>query len=480
MRLRDLSHTTGVRHALLFLALFAASSALLFSFLYHNTAGYLKSDVDDWLTSRLAIFVEMSESELIERLNNHVDVDPANQRPFTLFDDSGQRIAGNAVTLPMASPPIDGLFEFEFRQNGESALYRGLAHRLPSGDLLLVARDVEEMNEFVERLVGAMASGGMIVLVIGLIGAAIAGAGTLRRIDAVTKAIERIVKGDLSERLPTHGTSGDLNRLVIVVNGMLDEIERLMHEIKGVSDNIAHDLRTPLTRLLAGLERGHRRANSVNEYAATVSEAINETKVVLATFAAMLRIAEVEDGARRAGFTTVDLATVATDVMELYEPFAEVNGISLSLETDGHDAIALRGDPSLLFEAIGNLVDNAIKFTPSGGAVTVRIFQEKTRLGVAVSDTGPGIPVDKREAVLQRFYRIEKGRTTPGSGLGLALVAAVARLHGLQLTIEDASPGCRVTLWTNGNRAGNGVAPVGDGSAAAAGSVAAKTVGDKA
>jgi signal transduction histidine kinase len=219
-----------------------------------------------------------------------------------------------------------------------------------------------------------------------------------------------------------------------------------MHEVKGVTDEIAHDLRTPLTRLLAGLERARRRARSAEEYGSAVDEAIAETKGILATFAALLRIAEVEAGARRAGFTTLDLNTLAADVTDFYEPLAERKGISLSLENEGAPA-EIAGDPSLLFEAIGNLVDNAIKFTPPSGRVTLRILGGNDRLGFEVSDTGPGIPETDRNVVLQRFHRAERSRHTPGSGLGLSLVAAVARLHGLRLAIEDAAPGCRVRLW---------------------------------
>jgi len=309
----------------------------------------------------------------------------------------------------------------------------------------MVAQDMRDSVEFRDLLLEAMASGGLVVLILGLIGAAIIGAGALGRIDGVTRAIERIVDGDLSERLPSGGTDGDLDRLIHVVNRMLDEIERLMHEVKGVTDDIAHDLRTPLTRLLAGLERARRRASSVEEYADAVEQAIAESKGMLATFGALLRIAEVEAGARRGGFTTVDLTTVAADVTDFYEPLAERNRISLSLDADGVSA-EMPGDPSLLFEAMGNLVDNAIKYTPAGGRVTLRIFSGNDRLGIEVTDTGPGIPETDRNIVLRRFHRIEKCRHTPGSGLGLSLVAAVAKLHGLHLAIEDADPGCRVTL----------------------------------
>jgi signal transduction histidine kinase len=296
-----------------------------------------------------------------------------------------------------------------------------------------------------------MASGALVVLALGMTGAVLTGAGALGRIDGVAQAIERIVNGDLSGRLPTSRKGGDVNRLIQVVNRMLDEIERLMNDVKGVTEDIAHDLRTPLTRLLAGLERVRRRDATAEEYVAAVDEAIVETKGILTTFGALLRIAEVEAGARRAGFRTLDLTTVATDVAELYEPMAETKHILLSVENDVATAGAeMAGDPNLLFEAIGNLVDNAIKFTPPGGQVGLRILRRKDRLGVEVSDTGPGIPEAERDAVLRRFHRVEKCRSTPGSGLGLSLVAAVAKLHGLDLVIEDARPGCRVTLWRDG------------------------------
>jgi signal transduction histidine kinase len=296
-----------------------------------------------------------------------------------------------------------------------------------------------------------MLSGGLVVLVLGLVGGMMVGAGAAGRIESVTQAIERIIDGDLSGRLPSGRRGGDLNRLIRVVNRMLDENERLMREVKGVTEDIAHDLRTPLTRLLAGLERAHRRAGSVDEYAAAVDEAIAETKGVLATFGALLRIAEIEAGARKAGFARLDLDIVVADVAELYEPVAESKGIGFSRESDrGNSGVEIAGDPSLMFEAIGNLVDNAIKFTPAGGRVTLRTFEASDRLGVEVSDTGPGIPESERDAVLRRFHRVEKCRHTPGSGLGLSLVAAVAKLHGLNLAIEDARPGCRVRLWRDG------------------------------
>lgn len=451
MRLSDLRRTTSFRLALLFLALFGAASLTLFGFLYWQTAGYLKGGTDEWLAREIRSLVAASPSQLIEHLQEHAAHDPEANRPFALFDAAGNKVEGNLANLPTSSLPSDRPFDFSLNRGGEAVPFRGVARRLPSGDIVLVSQNVREMHEFRELLVGAMGWGGLLVLIMGLAGATAIGAGSVRRIDEVTGAIERIVKGNLAGRLPTRGTAGDLDRLVDVVNGMLDDIERLMHEVKGVSDAVAHDLRTPLTRLLAGLERAGRRAASVDEYAAAVDEAIGETKAVLSTFGAMLRISEVEDGARRAGFKTLDLAAIAADVTEFYQPLAEAKAVWFSLKDESGGSARIAGDPSLLFEAIGNLVDNAIKFTPSGSRVTVRVFCENERLGIIVADTGPGIPAEEREAVLRRFYRAERSRHTSGSGLGLSLVAAVARLHGLDLVIEDAKPGCSVTLRGESN-----------------------------
>jgi signal transduction histidine kinase len=305
---------------------------------------------------------------------------------------------------------------------------------------------MDAQRAFAEVLINAFIWGGVITALIGLAGAAFIGAGAVRRIDGVTLAIQRIVNGDLSERLPTHGQTDDLDRLAIVINGMLGEIERLMQEVKGVCDNIAHDLRTPLTRLLAGMERMRRRAVSSEDYAAAVDDAILETKDVLNTFAAILRISEVESGARRAGFTDADLSEVVADAVEFYEPVAEARGVRLVHLAPEGAPVMMRGDPSLLFEAVGNLVDNALKFTPRGGRVTVCGFARTGAIGFEVTDTGPGIPAEEAACVLRRFYRAESSRNTPGSGLGLALVAAVARLHGMELAISDAQPGCRITI----------------------------------
>lgn len=446
-RLSDLGQTTSFRLGLLFAGLFGAASLFLFGFVYLRTFEYMSQDVHGWLARETAGRAVMPAAELKRTLSARTKAEPDKTRTIALFSSTAQWLAGDPAALPSPLPPEDQAFHLTLQRRGLDAPFLGMVHHLSSGEILLIARDMRDIDGFRQTLLSSLLSAGAVALLLALIGATITGMGALGRIDRVTRAIERIVSGNLSERLPSDGRGGDLDRLIQVVNRMLDEIERLMHEVKGVTENIAHDLRTPLTRLLAGLQRVRRRGTTVAEYEAAVDETMVEAKEILSTFSALLRIAEVESGARRAGFRPLDLNTVAADVVELYEPVAEGKGISLLLEVAGETSADVVGDSSLLFEALSNLVDNAIKYSPSGSRVTVRVLTTEGRLGVEVNDTGRGIPEAEREAVLRRYHRLDKSRTAPGSGLGLSLVAAVAKLHELHLAIEDACPGCRITLW---------------------------------
>jgi signal transduction histidine kinase len=446
VRLTDLPRTTSFRLSVLFLALFGVSSGLFCGFLYWQATSYLNSSVDHWI-QRDSVMYLTAPGEIVQRLQTHAERDPDAWRPFGLFDSSGRFIAGNLRALPERPVSFGRYFEYKLKRNGKDAPFRGVGYRMANDDILILSYNVNEIYGFKHVLLDAMAWGGVLVFGVGIAGAVMTGLGAVRQINGITGAVERIVTGNLAERLPTRRGAGDLDRLVYLVNGMLDDIERLMREVKGVTDDIAHDLRTPLTRLLGGLERARRRTTtSTEEYSRAVDSAIAETKAVLGTFSALLRIAEVEDGARRAGFTRIDLGQIAADVVEFHAPVAEERGVSLSFDTDSSSLTQMWGDPSLMFEAISNLVDNAIKFSPAGGCVGVRTFCYKGRIGVAVSDNGPGIPIHERDAVLRRFHRLEKSRHTPGSGLGLSLVAAVAKLHGLTLTIDSSYPGSCVTL----------------------------------
>jgi signal transduction histidine kinase len=272
------------------------------------------------------------------------------------------------------------------------------------------------------------------------------GLGSLRRLDAVTATIRQIVGGDLSQRLPTHRRHDDLDSLVRVVNGMLDEIERLMNEVKGVCDAIAHDLRTPLTSMIAGLERVQRRGQTHDDYRQALDDTLADATGMLHTFNSLLRISEIESGVRRQGFVPVNFAAIVKDVYEYYEASAEEKALNYRCEVDDNSDFGLEGDPNLLFEALANLIENAIKFSPPGGAVTVRLGRIEGRVQLSVHDTGPGIPESEHQAVFKRFYRGETSRHTPGNGLGLSLANAVAAMHCMTLTFDRVVTGCRVVL----------------------------------
>lgn len=448
MRIIELYRTTGFRLALSFLALFGLTSVVLYTFIDIEVKDFLTEKVDDWVLREGRSLTKLNVQTIAARLDNRKNGEFDAERPMTLFNAAHERLAGSPIPFPMGYDGATTPFEFGADSGMPGVPFRGLTWTLPGGEILLVAESISEVKEFNEVLFGAMLLAGGCTALFGLAGAVLIGTGAVRHFDAVTQATRKIVAGDLSGRLPSQGVGGDTGRLIAVVNEMLDEIERLMREVKGVCDNIAHDLRTPLTRLLAGLDRARRRATNVEDYANSVDEAIVETQGILKTFAALLRISEVEDGARRAGFVPVDLAAIVADAIELYEPLAEEKEINLTSSIQESDPRPLPGDPSLLFEAVANLIDNALKFSPKGGNVEVHLERKGDLTRLRVTDDGPGIPEADRANVLRRFYRAEPSRHAPGNGLGLSLVAAIARLHGIKLDIAGGT-GTTVTLEHN-------------------------------
>ena len=449
MRLTDLHRTTSFRLATLFLAMFGVVSLLLFAYLYFEITGFEIERVDDWLQREHAALVREGPDELVARFDHESQFDPRHQRPFALFDTQGKHIAGGLPGDRPELPYFDRPFSTRLELPEQNVPARCIAARIPDGRTALLCQNTRELDHFDEELLHALVSAGVLMLFTGLIGAAIVGVSAVRRLDAVTRSIEEIVAGNLSRRLPVHAKQDDIDRLVRVVNGMLDEIERLMQEVKGVCDAIAHDLRTPLTRLMAGLERAQRRAASEEEYRAATESAIVELGGILRTFNALLRISEIESNARHGNFVTVDLAAVVDDVIEFYEPTAEEKRVTLDYRRTASGSIELEGDRNLLFEAIANVVENAIKFAPEEGHVSVDLFRDAAGFGITIADDGPGIEPDERQAVLRRFYRGEASRHTPGNGLGLSLTHAVAGMHDMSIRFNDVPTGCSVTLRGN-------------------------------
>lgn len=451
MRLLEVRRTSGFRVACLFFATFGSASLALSGFLYLDTRSYGRKAAFEWVEWESKHLLGLTPHVLRERINDSDDFAEGG-RPLVLFGADHVRRAGAQIPYPENAPLNRPFILTEQTPQGPRTLFSQMT-RLPGGEYVLVSRSAKDLESLEKALVQTFSWGMAATVIIGLVGAVIFGAGSLRQNDSITKAVERIMRGDLSERLPTRGVSADLAHLTRIVNDMLDQLERLMLEIKGVNENIAHDLRTPLTRVVGILERSLRKADSVEAFRACNEDALAEVKDIVIRFSALLRISEMEDRLRRSGFTHVDLARLLEDAVEYYEPLALEREIRMIWERP-QEPCAVEGDPSLIFEAVSNLIDNALKFTPAGGEVEVQLMRDPP--GIRVSDTGTGIPAAELGAVRERYRR---GAFVPGQGgfgIGLSLVDSIARLHSAAFDITSDESGTRATLvWKPG------VAPVG-------------------
>ena len=365
---------------------------------------------------------------------------------------------------PTAEPDDDGWVEFRLREPvaGQPTATpvehaaRAKVFRLRGGLRLLVGRDVRELAATRALINDALAWGLAITAALALLGGWLMSAGVVRRIEAINEVGREIMDGDLSRRVSSDGSGDEFDQLAVNLNRMLARIEALMASVRQVSDNIAHDLRTPLSRLHTKLSQ-LRDTDLPAGSAVGVDAAINDAEELLSAFNALLRIARVESGSRRAAFTDLDPVPLLHDVTELYEPLAADKGQTLEVQpalpaTGGagnlpaDQGLRVHGDRDLLFQALANLLDNAIKYPPEGGRILLGVAAVDEALDISVTDTGPGIPSELRRKVLQRFYRIDESRSAPGHGLGLSLVQAVAQLHGAALRLDDAEPGLRVVL----------------------------------
>jgi len=429
------------------LAAFVCSSIVLFGLLYWLTSSYLMHEVDERLRGEFAEFHEIDRATAIETIGALSRRDVANMRPYGVFETNGTWLAGNVARLPKLKErkPFDYTQTIDDGGEKTTGHYRGIIIPTQGGLRIVVGHSIDEVRGFDRTLLKTLCAG---VALTSLLAFACGTALTYfsnRRIAAIGESAREIMTGKLGQRLPQRGTNGDLDRLTAIVNTMLDEIERLVDEVRGVCADVAHELRTPMTSLRAGLERSRRRGGSAQDYARAIDEAIGQSDIVLNRFTALLRIAEIESGSRRASFRKISLDAVMRDVAELYEPLAEHRQLSLTLNAS--TPVEVTGDFDLLFGAIENLVDNALKFTPEGGAVTLGIQMEGGQPLLVVTDTGPGIEPAERGEVLRMFYRSRtSAHSIPGHGLGLSLVAAIARVHDAAIEILDNEPGCRMQL----------------------------------
>lgn len=434
------------------LAVFISSAIALFGTLYWVTHGYLLHEVDERLLGEVAEFHSIGRDEAISDVAALSRRDVASSRPYGAFDANGRWLAGNIPMLPDAREGKPFYYDQAVADGNRvrDAHFRGIIVPTASGLRIVVGHSIDEIRNFDRMLVNVLCVGLTLTIILAVGCGAALNAMSNRRIRAISLTAGEIMAGQLSRRLPTRGTHHDLDRLAGIVNLMLDEIERLVAEVRGVCAGIAHDLRTPMTHLRAGLERARRRADTVAGYENAVDAAILQSDVVLNRFTALLRIAEIEADGRRASFGDVSLDTVLRDVVDLYEPAADQRGLSVSVQAP--ETVKVRGDVDLLFGAIENLLDNALKFTPGGGTITLGAGTDAGKPVLHVADSGPGIEVGEREAVLRPFYRgpSQQARATTGHGLGLSLVAAIARVHDADLEIHDNQPGCKVVLRFRG------------------------------
>jgi signal transduction histidine kinase len=447
VRLPDFVRSTTFHWALGVAAAFGACTLMLFGFVYWQTAAYVTSSIDSDLTGEARFVVGNTREQALEFVAERLRDDPHRLKLAGLFGPDGQRIAGNMEAAPATLPRDDNAHVAEMvridDRGREPLLARAVGHRLDYGDVVVIGRDVAELREVGEIVARALVVGLLPALCLALLAGIWLSRRAQRRIDRMNERVQRIIAGELQERLPVGGADDPLNRLAKIVNGMLDQIEQLVHELASVGDDIAHDLRTPLTRVRAILERGRDAAGTLQDLCTATDRAIVGLDQSLAIITALLRIAELDHGRRSAAMGLVQLLEILQAVHELYYPIAEDKGVALRLDPGEVSVVA--GDRDLLLEAVANLVDNAIKFTPAGGSVTLRLLQRAEGPVVQVEDTGPGISAAEREAVFMRFYRSDRSRHAAGVGLGLSLVSAIAKLHGFRLAILDG-PGCLIEI----------------------------------
>jgi signal transduction histidine kinase len=450
-RLRLLLRTSTFRLALLYMALFGGSVLVLLCFIYFTTAGYVAGQTDDAIFAEISSLAERYRERGLDGLATTIAQraarNPRGHAVYLLLDPAGRRIAGNLDRWPQDIGREPSWIEFLIQDpdspRGETYRARARQIELTGGFRLLVGQDVQEQERLRALTIEALAWGLALTLALGFIGGILMSRTTLQRIEAINRTSRGIVGGDMRSRIPTRGTGDEFDRLAQNLNAMLDQIETLMAGIRQVSDNIAHDLRSPLTRLRSRLELA-RMHEAAPQTRAMLDGLVDEVDGLLSTFNALLRIAEIESGNRRAGFAPVELEDLARDAVELYEPVAQEKGQTIA--SNLAPGLAVLGDRHLLSQAVANLLDNAIKHSPAGSRIEVTTAPGKAGPALVVADNGPGIPADQRDKVVQRFFRLEASRSTPGSGLGLSLAAAVAKLHGARLDLEDNDPGLRVAL----------------------------------
>ena len=452
MRQTSFFRSTTFRLALIYLCLFSAALCVLLGIMYWTTVGSISRQIDATIDAEITGLAEQYRQGgilgLIGAIERRSTAPIESRGLYLLAGQNYQRLAGNLSRWPDAQPDPDGwiTFPLQFPEESGIGLNYGRARVFDlDGDLhLLVGHDIRERVHIATRVLITLAWGFGITLVLSLAGGILTSRGILRRIDGINATSREIMAGDLSRRIPLSGKGDEFDQLAGNLNAVLSRNETLLASMKQVTDNIAHDLRSPLGRLRSRLEDLLKGPADDARRRDVIERSIAEADDLLKTFSALLSIAQAESGAPRQHFEPIDLAALVWDVAELYEPVAEEKGLKLDVRVDA--AATIPGSRHLLFQALTNLIDNALKYAAGGKRLTLALRSDQDRAIVEVADDGPGIPEAARDKVVERFYRLDSSRTTPGSGLGLSLVAAVARLHGGTLELADNRPGLSARL----------------------------------
>ncbi len=461
-RLSNIWRSATFRLGIRFMALFALSFLIVGTFMYWQTGTYMQRELRSLIDAEVAELQDFYARFGPDRVAEEIEERQQGDRfaVGVLLDDQCLPLTSNTAWLAHQEQPgdlcdgadPDGWMLFELDLAQPSSRYGGgewdddvYGHliRLSDDHQLIVGRMVGNLEEAQGLILDALSWGLLITLGLAVIGSIFMARSVNNRLETINRISREIRHGDLSRRMPSIRDGDEFDRLGGNLNEMLDQIEKLMVGVRDVSNAIAHDLRTPLTRLRNHLEQLRDEAQS-NEMRGRLEDTIGEADALLATFSSLLRISQIEAGSRRSQFSEVRLNELITDVVELYEPLAAEKGLHLTASTA--TPVRASGDRDLLFQAISNLVDNAIKYTPANGTVAIRLDAEPSGARVIVADSGTGIPTEERQRVFERFYRLETHRSSPGSGLGLSLVAAVVNSHGGSVTLEDNRPGLRVQL----------------------------------
>jgi signal transduction histidine kinase len=443
MRPTQIIRSSTFHRALAVAGVFAAFVVALFGFIYSQADQYLIARSDRMIASQLNVIVALPDERRLDAIDEHLRQDSRGVQYAGLFGADDRRITGNLEQLPPGLKLDDAVQSVSVARTlptgRETRAIRVIARRMPNGDALVIGREVDETREISHVVGQALALGLLPAFCLCLLAGAWLSMRAQGRVEEVNQRVQRIIAGDLRERLPYRDVDEPFSKLAGIVNGMLDEMETMIHALAGVGNDIAHDLRTPLTRARLALERGRTSATTLEQLQTVADKAIANIDQSLTIITALLRLAAIENSRRSVAFGNVPLHEILSEVYDIYEPIAENKNINLRVEAE--QRLSVGGDRDLLFEAVANLVDNAIKFTPEGGKVDIELSRGESETIVRVTDTGSGISGQEREAVLRRFYRSDKIRSTPGVGLGLNLVAAIVKLHGFRLAIHSGTGG---------------------------------------